>query len=91
MTGGTDAEVGEYPYQVSIELCTEDTGCSHNCGGTIINNNWILSAGHCVKTNPSYFYRAVVGTLKLSQLYPNKQYINVTQAIPHPEYNNSNR
>ncbi|EFB24771.1 hypothetical protein PANDA_007464, partial [Ailuropoda melanoleuca] len=40
--GGMEAEVGEFPWQVSIQARNE-----HFCGGSIINKWWIVTAAHC--------------------------------------------
>jgi secreted trypsin-like serine protease len=42
--GGTEATVGEFPWQVSLQ--DADTGV-HYCSGSIINENWVLTTGHC--------------------------------------------
>lgn len=46
IVGGADAEPGQFPYQISLR--SRD---SHNCGGSIIDNSWILTAAHCVAIN----------------------------------------
>lgn len=43
IVGGADATTGQFPYQISLRLTN-----IHNCGGSIIDNQWILTAGHCV-------------------------------------------
>ncbi|KAI9575586.1 chymotrypsin-2-like [Glossina fuscipes] len=43
--GGSTAEEGLAPYQVSIQYEWVD---SHICGGSIIDAQWILTAAHCV-------------------------------------------
>ncbi|KAJ8922188.1 hypothetical protein NQ315_004123 [Exocentrus adspersus] len=45
IVGGENAEKGEFPWLVSI---TRRGG--HFCGGTVINNRFILTAGHCLCT-----------------------------------------
>ncbi|KAL5277028.1 hypothetical protein ACFFRR_002319 [Megaselia abdita] len=46
IVGGADAGVGQFPYQVSLRARD-----SHNCGGSIIDKQWILTAAHCVAVN----------------------------------------
>ena len=43
--GGIEAEEGDFPYQVSLRLLRGN----HFCGGSIISNQWILTAAHCFK------------------------------------------
>ncbi|XP_048525194.1 chymotrypsin-2-like [Dendroctonus ponderosae] len=46
IVNGTDAEQGEFPFAVSLRYKTK-----HTCGGTILNDNFVLSAAHCVCNN----------------------------------------
>ncbi|XP_056641941.1 chymotrypsin-2-like [Diorhabda sublineata] len=46
VVNGSDAEEGEFPYAVSLRK-----GNSHTCGGTILNDKFILTAAHCVCKN----------------------------------------
>lgn len=39
---GQEAAKGEAPYMVSLK------GSSHFCGGSIIDEHWVLTAGHCL-------------------------------------------
>lgn len=49
IVGGKNAPFGRWPWQVSVRR-TSFFGFSstHRCGGAIINENWIATAGHCV-------------------------------------------
>ncbi|XP_019877108.1 chymotrypsin-2 [Aethina tumida] len=46
IVNGTNAEEGEFPYAVSLRYNN-----SHTCGGTILNEKFILTAAHCVCRN----------------------------------------
>lgn len=41
IVGGSDASIEDYPWQVFL------TAGDYMCGGTIISENWILTAAHC--------------------------------------------
>jgi len=40
---GNETDINEYPWQISMQL-----DFSHFCGGTLIDNKWIITAAHCV-------------------------------------------
>lgn len=43
IVGGQTADEGQFPYQVSLRRYG-----SHSCGGSILNENWVLTAAHCL-------------------------------------------
>ena len=82
--GGTDAKEFEFPSQVSIQ-CT-DCGLIGGCGGSIIDANWVLTAGQCcVGATASYkiYYK-----LQINQsLFDETAYVrNAAQVIQHPDW-----
>ena len=45
--GGEDpAEIAKHPYIVSIRIPYNEH-LMHSCGGSVIADNWILTAAHC--------------------------------------------
>ncbi|XP_067391383.1 serine protease 27-like [Emydura macquarii macquarii] len=82
IVGGTDAQDGEWPWQVSLRL-----NGTHRCGGSLISSQWVLTAAHCFRKSkdPSQF-SVLLGTHK--QLHPNPHAIiaPVGQIVPNPRY-----
>ncbi|KAF7246936.1 Transmembrane protease serine 12 [Varanus komodoensis] len=62
IVGGHDAQLGAWPWQVSLQVYELHSGYDHVCGGSLISNNSILTAAHCIKEwmNPT-LWRAVIG------------------------------
>lgn len=44
IVGGIELDISDAPYQVSLQR-----GQQHFCGGSVINNNWVLTAAHCTE------------------------------------------
>lgn len=45
IVGGTRATAGQFPHQISLRRRG-----SFICGGSILSNNYVLTAAHCVKS-----------------------------------------
>lgn len=47
--GGRNAQPGEFPHQVSLQFAVPKIApYTHFCGGSILSENYILTAAHCV-------------------------------------------
>ncbi|XP_058799506.1 chymotrypsin-2-like [Phymastichus coffea] len=79
IVGGHDAEDGAYPYQVSLRAPT------HFCGGSILNERWILTAAHCVIGRRGGAVTVIAGTHKLSG--GNEQVYKSEYIVWHEKYN----
>ncbi|XP_013908296.1 PREDICTED: coagulation factor IX [Thamnophis sirtalis] len=84
VVGGMESKKGEVPWQVYL-LNSEGKGF---CGGTIINEMWIVTAAHCLEFQPK---RIVAGEHNIYTVDNTEQYRNVVRAIPHPTYNTTNK
>jgi secreted trypsin-like serine protease len=49
IVGGTPAPDGKYPWQVRLYNSMEDE--KGGCGGSLIADQWVLTAGHCAVVN----------------------------------------
>jgi len=80
IVGGNQATSGQFPYQGLLRV-----NGGFTCGCSILSNRWILTAAHCVGSNPSA-YTVLVGTINA-----NGQGGTVYQAqriIAHENYGN---
>nr|DAA64584.1 TPA_exp: chymotrypsin 9 [Locusta migratoria] len=81
--GGQDAYSGQFPYQVSLQLSLLIIR-AHNCGGTIVSESTVVTAGHCVMGLGTYY--AVAGELNLKKDEGTEQESKVSEQIAHPDY-----
>ncbi|KAF1952835.1 hypothetical protein CC80DRAFT_494983 [Byssothecium circinans] len=62
IVGGTSAALGEFPFIVSVQL---SAGGRHFCGGSLINEDTVLTAAHCLqgRSPTAGAYQVRAGTL----------------------------
>lgn len=84
VVGGEEAPVGGYPFIVSLQFYSE-----HFCAGSIVNENWIITAGHCIKAIPHLFIRHIKikagkHNIRIAEDYEQTAYVD--KAVIHDRY-----
>uniref|UniRef100_A0A3P9MDH8 Peptidase S1 domain-containing protein n=1 Tax=Oryzias latipes TaxID=8090 RepID=A0A3P9MDH8_ORYLA len=81
IVGGQDAPAGFWPWQVSLQ------GSRHFCGGSLINNQWVLTAAHCFPSASGV--NVVLGLQSLQGSNPNRVSRTIATVIVHPNFNSA--
>ncbi|KAM5221526.1 coagulation factor IX [Ctenodactylus gundi] len=80
VVGGEKAKPGQFPWQVLLKSDTKAF-----CGGSIVNEKWIVTAAHCI--NPGVKIEVVAGEYDTDKQEDTEQTRNVIQIILHHSYN----
>lgn len=76
----------EFPYQISMQWGILGIW-QHVCGGSIISNQWIVTASHCITETPAIgSFRVKAGLLNLDDNLASVQTILVSSSIVHEDY-----
>jgi V8-like Glu-specific endopeptidase len=87
ITGGTSADISDFPWQVYFE-----SGI-YTCGGSIISESWVVTAAHCTKNSNGSAISASDMAVEVgannprNELEGKKYYIS--EVIVHEGYNNN--
>ncbi|XP_063066982.1 prostasin-like [Engraulis encrasicolus] len=76
---GSDAPAGMWPWQASIHRSG-----SHVCGGSLISNQWVLTAAHCFPNDSPTGLTVYLGGQNQGGSNPNQQERTVALIHSHP-------
>lgn len=79
--GGDEAIPGEWPWQAQI-----NNGGSHWCGGSLVDDTWVLTAAHCVDGVALGSLTVRLGLHTRSAPGPEVQTRSVVSAQIHPDW-----
>nr|DBA14830.1 TPA: hypothetical protein GDO54_004108 [Pyxicephalus adspersus] len=89
IVGGKRTQPGKHPWLASLQVQASLRGLEfrHLCGGTLIAECWILTAGHCMKAVPfQNFWRVFLGKTDLMKNESSEQVLEVEKIIVHEKY-----
>ena len=84
ITNGSSIQIQEVPYQVSIQSKSDG---KHFCGGSIINNKYVLTAAHCVSGQSISNIKIKAGFSSQNNPGSNLQSYNAKRVVVHPNFN----
>ncbi|KAJ8731527.1 hypothetical protein PYW07_004691 [Mythimna separata] len=85
--GGTDAKRDEFPHMALLGYGEDVTSALWLCGGSVISERFILTAGHCLSSPKLGVVKYItLGILKRSDPPELWQIYNVKRRIPHSDY-----
>ncbi|XP_028736571.2 chymotrypsin-like elastase family member 2A [Peromyscus leucopus] len=84
VVGGQEATPNAWPWQVSLQYQSAGKWY-HTCGGSLVANNWVLTAAHCISSSRTY--RVVLGRHSLSTSESGSLTVQVSKLVVHENWN----
>merc|ERR1712136_595265 len=90
IVGGTDAEKGDWPWQIGY-AAMRGSSFSIVCGGTLISTKWAITAAHCTVGAPldGSGSRVILGAHDIGSVDDTRKDFIVSELINHQQYDDS--
>lgn len=89
IVGGIPAKPKEFPHMALIGFNGDNNKVSWECGGALISENYVLTAGHCMFSRERGWASYVrIGDLVIDRTDDDAkpQEFGIAERIPHPQY-----
>lgn len=83
IVNGQTSKIGQFPYQALLLITTTDGTAV--CGGSLISNEWVVTAAHCAQ--PAIEFKVYLGTINFRNSEKPAQVFTTRNKIVHPKYN----
>ncbi|XP_037357722.1 mast cell protease 8-like [Talpa occidentalis] len=80
---GTEAKPHSRPYMAFVSFCEKKNGRQYQCGGFLVQDNFVLTAAHCNGSEMT----VTLGAHNIRKRENTWQVIPVIQTFPHKDYN----
>ncbi|KAM6908987.1 serine protease 27-like [Xenentodon cancila] len=83
IVGGQDAIPGDWPWQIALYI-----DGFFQCGGSLITDQWVLTAAHCITSGDVNNAEVHLGVNNLN-FDPNEETVKLEEVICHPAYDSN--
>ncbi|XP_072304809.1 chymotrypsin-like elastase family member 2A [Eucyclogobius newberryi] len=87
VVGGEDVRPNSWPWQISLQYNNEGEW-RHTCGGTLISDQWVLTAAHCIRSGYSYRVQLGKHSLDIGE-EKGSVTLNLDKIVKHYDYNHN--
>jgi hypothetical protein len=87
IVGGQEADPGEWPWQIALVVKGGDLFFDQFCGASLLTEDWVLTAAHCVEEQSPSDLDVVAGIHDLRTPDPNYRRVGVSAIVVHPGWN----